>query len=238
MNNWTVYEHISPSGKIYVGITSLKPKARWENGSGYKRCVLFYRAIQKYGWDSIQHNIIATCLGEGTAKNMEKDLIAFNKAKGISYNITDGGDGTLGVPCSELKRQQTGNIWKGKKIPKEIAEKSAAARRGRKCSREHVENIRKSKIGNGNRNKAVIEIKNGKIINEYKSCVEAANAIGVHPNCVSRCCRRETQTCNNHIFIYKCDLPLLWPILGLHIDVIEKNPYIKDASSEYVEIIK
>lgn len=28
---------------------------------------------------------------------MERDLIAFNKNKGISYNITDGGDGRLGT---------------------------------------------------------------------------------------------------------------------------------------------
>lgn len=26
---WIVYEHISPSGKVYVGITSQNPKVRW-----------------------------------------------------------------------------------------------------------------------------------------------------------------------------------------------------------------
>lgn len=34
-NIWTVYEHISPSNKIYVGITSRNPKHRWDNGKGY-----------------------------------------------------------------------------------------------------------------------------------------------------------------------------------------------------------
>lgn len=141
MKTWTIYEHISPSGKIYVGITSWPVEHRWENGAGYPRCTVFYRAIQKYGWDNIQHNIIATGLGEGTAKNMEKDLIAFNKAKGISYNITDGGDGTPGHRATPQQREHAASIWKGKKVPRDIVEKSASKRRGVKFTREHIEKI-------------------------------------------------------------------------------------------------
>ena len=33
-NNWTVYRHISPSGKVYVGITSMQPELRWSKGYG------------------------------------------------------------------------------------------------------------------------------------------------------------------------------------------------------------
>ena len=47
---WIVYEHISPSGKIYVGITSQRVKVRWQNGRGYIHCKVFYRSILKYGW--------------------------------------------------------------------------------------------------------------------------------------------------------------------------------------------
>lgn len=32
MNNYCVYKHTSPSGKVYAGITKLKPKYRWNNG--------------------------------------------------------------------------------------------------------------------------------------------------------------------------------------------------------------
>ena len=82
-NNWIIYEHISPSGKIYVGITSKSVVQRWgTKGSGYlyKQTngnyvhKYFASAILKYGWESFQHNIIASNLGEKTAKNMEKDL--------------------------------------------------------------------------------------------------------------------------------------------------------------------
>ena len=35
-----------------------------------------------------------------------KELLAFNKAKGISYNITDGGDGTIGIYYSDRHKEQ------------------------------------------------------------------------------------------------------------------------------------
>ena len=54
-NNYSVYVHTAPSGKMYVGITKQKPEYRWgRNGIKYKTQV-FYRAIEKYGWDNIDH---------------------------------------------------------------------------------------------------------------------------------------------------------------------------------------
>ena len=44
---WTVYEHITPSGKRYIGITSQKPEKRWSNGRGYDKGSAFRRAIDK-----------------------------------------------------------------------------------------------------------------------------------------------------------------------------------------------
>lgn len=204
MKQWTVYKHTSPSGKVYVGITSWSTNHRWENGAGYPpRCKLFHRAIQKYGWDNIEHSIIATGLEEKAAKDMEKDLIAFYKAKGISYNITDGGDGIVGVPTTEKQRKNAANIWKGKKIPRDIVERSAAKRRGVPFSTQHIENIRKSKLGNKNGNKALFLMKDGVIIKEFTSCVEAARELGTHPNCISRCCRGENKTWHGFTMKYK-----------------------------------
>lgn len=48
MNNYTVYMHIAPNNKIYIGITSKKPKYRWNNGTGYINNDYFTRAIKKY----------------------------------------------------------------------------------------------------------------------------------------------------------------------------------------------
>lgn len=207
MKLWTIYEHTSPSGKVYIGITSKKHVTeRWSGGKGYIHCKLFYKAILKYGWDNIKHRVIATGLGEGTAKNMEKDFIAFYKERGISYNITDGGDGALGRQCSDLCREKTGSIWRGKQIPRNIVEKSASKRRGRACSIQHIENIRKSKIGNKNRNRALLIIKDREILKEYESCVQAAKELGTHPNCISRCCREKNRTWHGYVLRYKTEV--------------------------------
>ena len=47
--SWLVYKHISPSEKVYIGITQTSPETRWAKGFGYRKCILFYRAILKYG---------------------------------------------------------------------------------------------------------------------------------------------------------------------------------------------
>lgn len=97
--SWCVYIHISPSQKYYVGITSQTPNHRWRNGKGYKECTAFYNAIQKYGWDAIYHEIVASNLTELEAKNYEILLISKLKSndKNYGYNISAGGDGTTGV---------------------------------------------------------------------------------------------------------------------------------------------
>lgn len=35
LNNYTVYKHTFPNGKIYIGITKQAPSKRWRNGTGY-----------------------------------------------------------------------------------------------------------------------------------------------------------------------------------------------------------
>ena len=84
MKTYIVYEHISPSGKRYIGITSNTPKRRWGvDGEGYSKQQKFYRAIQKYGWDNFEHNILYTNLTEEEASKKEQKLIKY-------YNIRMG----------------------------------------------------------------------------------------------------------------------------------------------------
>lgn len=46
MKRWILYRHTSPSGKVYIGITSRnKAYKRWEYGHGYKGCKAFYNGI-------------------------------------------------------------------------------------------------------------------------------------------------------------------------------------------------
>ena len=96
---WTVYVHISPSNKKYVGITSLNPPSkRWANGKGYRKNKYFTRAIEKYGWNNIEHIIYMENLSEKEAKDLEIKLIAEYKSNQneYGYNLTAGGDGING----------------------------------------------------------------------------------------------------------------------------------------------
>ena len=56
--SWLVYKHVSPSHKVYIGITHLLPSQRWCRGNGYKNNPMFYRAIKKYGWGNIDQKLL------------------------------------------------------------------------------------------------------------------------------------------------------------------------------------
>lgn len=92
---WCVYKHTTPSNKVYIGITSQDPERRWQNGNGYATQKLFWRAIQKYGWDNIKHEILEKNLIKQEAFQKEKyyiELFQSNQRK-FGYNVTSGGDG-------------------------------------------------------------------------------------------------------------------------------------------------
>lgn len=92
--NYLVYCHITPSGKRYIGITRQIPQKRWNNGKGYYYNVHFNRAIQKYGWNNIRHEVIVENLTEEEACECEKKYIAkYNTTDPAhGYNLTSGGE--------------------------------------------------------------------------------------------------------------------------------------------------
>ena len=55
---YTVYMHVSPSNKRYIGITRQAHEKRWKSGNGYAGNDYFYKAIKKYGWNNFEHNIL------------------------------------------------------------------------------------------------------------------------------------------------------------------------------------
>lgn len=90
---WTVYVHINKeNGKTYVGITSKDVEERWRNGFGYYGQV-FYSAIEKYGWDGFDHEIVASNLTQKEAENFEKILIKEldSLVHHNGYNVASGG---------------------------------------------------------------------------------------------------------------------------------------------------
>lgn len=93
MGQWKVYIHKFPNDKKYIGITKQEVEKRWENGEKYKNQVV-YKAIKKYGWDNIKHEIVAEELTKNEACKIEQKLIAEYKTnqKEYGYNMTIGGE--------------------------------------------------------------------------------------------------------------------------------------------------
>lgn len=91
--DYKVYKHTFPNGKVYIGITSQKPKSRWANGKGYQDNKRMYNAIKKYGWNNIKHEILFTGLTQEQAFEKEIELIAeYDSTKfDKGYNISHGG---------------------------------------------------------------------------------------------------------------------------------------------------
>nr|DAH20548.1 MAG TPA: intron associated endonuclease [Bacteriophage sp.] len=145
---WTVYKHTAPNGKVYIGITGGKVKNRWQNGHGYKKQI-FYRAIKKYGWENINHEILFEGLTKKQAGEMEQHLIekydciipkGYNKSKGGEY-------GSLGVHPSAETRRKISEGNKGKHQSAETRRKMSEASKGKHHSSETRQKLSEANKG-------------------------------------------------------------------------------------------
>lgn len=143
---WYVYCHTNKTNnKKYFGITSQEPHERWRQGRGYKTSIVFWRAIQKYGWDGFVHEIIDSGLTENMAKKKEVELISLYKTNcnkyqnpSYGYNLTDGGDGVSGIkpwnyglPISDRQREIIRRAHLGKPLSKEHRKKLSDVKKGK-----------------------------------------------------------------------------------------------------------
>lgn len=71
-----VYKHTNKfNDKTYIGITCRSAFKRWgKYGQCYKNNSHFYAAIQKYGWDNFEHEILFTNLSLEEASLKEKRI--------------------------------------------------------------------------------------------------------------------------------------------------------------------
>lgn len=122
---YTVYKHTFPNGKVYIGITSIDVKVRWQNGRGYmKRSHGKYhqprmaQAILKYGWENIKHEILYEGLTKEKAEQKEIELIAKYKSNDckFGYNVEAGGTWKPLFKEIENKIQKEESISKNKKF--------------------------------------------------------------------------------------------------------------------------
>lgn len=205
---WCLYKHTSPSGKVYVGITSKPVKRRWNNGLGYQPCRAFWKAIVKYGWDNIQHEIILDQLSEQAAKELEIILIKHYKELGISYNITNGGDGYLGFNPSLETRRKISDAMKGRThVCTEETRRHLSEIRLAKFSKNSVYQSQefRDKISKAVEYKKVRVVQlglDGTFIASFSSANEAQKHTGVDRGAILRCCKGKVKRAGNFIWTY------------------------------------
>jgi hypothetical protein len=90
---YNIYIHIFPNGKVYIGQTCQTLAQRWMRGKGYKG-QLVGRAIDKYGWDNIEHDVLYYDLTKQQADEIEKELIKQYRSNDerFGYNLAEGGE--------------------------------------------------------------------------------------------------------------------------------------------------
>lgn len=185
---YTVYMHENKiNNKKYIGITRTNPQTRWgKNGYNYRRNVLFYRAIQKYGWYMFRHEILYTHLTKEEACEFEKDLIKIYKTNDpkYGYNINLGGEGTNSI--SEETRKKLSESHKGK----------VAWNKGKK---NIYSEETKRKMG-ASRSKTIICIETNII---YPSICEASRQTKIDRSCIGLVCEGKRKTAGKYHWRYK-----------------------------------
>lgn len=220
---YIVYQHKNKiNGKVYIGITSQKPEQRWgSQGCNYKSSPHFYSAIQKYGWDNFEHNILFTELTKEQACLKEQELIKeYNSMnREFGYNSTSGGDiftmneetkqkisqammgnqNNLGHPCSEEKKKKISNAQKGREFTEEHKQKLSEAAKNRHvpCSEEKKQILKEK-----SHKKPVYCEELDKI---FESVQECGRQLGIPATNISKLCNGRGKTLKGYHLRYYND---------------------------------
>ena len=144
-----IYKITTPTDKIYIGQSTncLIRKSYYSRASCAKQ-IRLHASLQKYGWKAHKFEIIHVCL-ESELNELEIYYIdlfkSFNTPHGL--NLQSGGGN---YKLSEETKLKIGNKRRGKKGAKHTEEHKKYMSKilsGRIRSKEHSENISKSKKG-------------------------------------------------------------------------------------------
>lgn len=195
MKTYIVYEHISPSGKRYIGITSNNPSRRWgSNGQGYSKQPKFFNAILKYGWDNFQHNILYSDLTENEASQKEQELIKYYNTIENGYNCESGGLTNKQHSQETIEKLRQLNLGKnnpnyGKIASEETQLKLSKSHKNVSHSKEWTEKVAKV------HRKQVLCITTGEV---FPSLKDAANKTRISQSGISQVCNGSRMTAGKH----------------------------------------
>lgn len=205
---YVVYRHIFPNGKSYIGITCAEPyHRRWRGGTGYYQQPKIYRAILKYGWENIQHELLYTDLILDEANRIEQEMISKFDSVENGYNISTGGGGSFGIPCSEEKKRKIGNANRGKPCVnrdnlRNYRVTHGSWNKGGHLTPEQYRKIAEERKARCNKAISAYDPVTLERVLQFDSCVTAATALGVCKQEISRCARGKRKTSHGYIWRY------------------------------------
>lgn len=113
-----IYKYVSPSGKIYIGKTVNERSRKNQHKSKSKNnpTGAFDRAIAKYGFENLEYSVLIRFKPTDNVEKLNRVLSKLeiryiklynsNNPK-FGYNLTLGGDGTLGYKYTEEMKQES-----------------------------------------------------------------------------------------------------------------------------------
>ena len=207
MNTYCVYKHTFPNKKVYIGITSQNPLKRWAGGSGYRQQNLVFRAIKKYGWDNVKHEIVFDGLSLREAHEKEIELISLHKSndRNFGYNVSSGGCSAAGHMVSEEAREKVGAAHRGKPLSAEHKEKLRKAHLGKNLGERPPEvkaKISRSNIGKKQTKPVNQYLKDGTLVRCWGAVLHASNELGISQSNIICVCKGVRQTAGGFVWAY------------------------------------
>lgn len=186
---------------------------RWCGGLGYATQPLMGRAVAKFGWENVEHEVISSGMTKAEAEEVEISLIAQYRSDNplYGYNVEHGGACT-GTHSEETKRKigeaqkgEKNHNWgkphpmRGKKMSAEFCAKNREAHLGQKSywkgkhlPPEVVEKLRKPKSEETKRKLSEVKsvpvmcVETGVV---YKSGKDAADTLGISRGTIAKVVR-------------------------------------------------
>ena len=210
-----IYMYKSPSGKYYIGQTIRTKFRKNENLSrAFNGSELpFQRAIRKYGMDSFEYSILCkiTCSNTETLSeilnNLEQYYITkYNSKVPTGYNVTEGGEGNLGIVLSEETKYKMSLSKVGHKCSTNTKKKMSEWQVGKKLSEDTKNKIRDSHVGKiCNKRPCCQYTLDGEFISEYSSIKEAAEMNNINKVSISLVLSGKHKTAGGYTWKYKED---------------------------------
>ena len=151
-----------------------------------------YRAIKKYGWENVHHEVLAEGLSLSEANRVEQEMVAKFDSVENGYNISSGGGGTHGIPCSEETKAKIGRANRGKPAtdPMRLSrytKEHGAWNKGKSLTGEHYRKVAEERKRRCNKRIACYDPITHELVKIYDSCTIASVTMGVSKENISRC---------------------------------------------------